>query len=99
MRYVYNDSPAAEAGLQRADELISVAGESVSTLVAENRLNEAFGPSTVGTTVELEWRSPDGFEQSAQVTKAIVETNTVFCAHCVYGGRPSGWLFCAGQLY
>lgn len=78
MRYVYNDSPAAEAGLQRADELIRVAGELVSTLLAENRLNEAFGPGTVGTTVELEWRSPDGSEQSAQVTKAIVETNTVF---------------------
>ncbi|MEX1222311.1 MAG: S41 family peptidase [Idiomarina sp.] len=78
MRYVYNDSPAAQAGLQRADELISVAGEPVSTLLAENRLNEAFGPSTVGTTVELEWRKPDGSEQSAQVTKAEVETNTVF---------------------
>ncbi|RUO65621.1 C-terminal peptidase (prc) [Pseudidiomarina planktonica] len=78
MRYVYNDSPAAQAGLQRADELISVAGEPVSTLIAENRLNEALGPSTVGTTVALEWRSPNGTTQSAQVTKDNVETNTVF---------------------
>lgn len=78
LRYVYDDSPAAQAGLGRADELLAIDGESVASLLASGAYNDALGPGQVGIQRELTWRKPNGDELTALVTKDNVDTNTVF---------------------
>lgn len=78
LRYVYNESPAAQAGLGRADELLAIDGESVASLLANGTYNDALGPGQVGLQRELTWRKPNGDEFTALVTKDNVDTNTVF---------------------
>ena len=74
---VFPGSPAAEAGLERGDYLLAVGGTPVGTLLANGGLNAAFGPSTAGVVVTLEWRTPEGVELSARLTKRAVTIPTV----------------------
>ncbi|HVR72068.1 MAG TPA: S41 family peptidase [Vicinamibacteria bacterium] len=74
---VFPDSPAAEAGLFRGDYLLAVNGTAVATLLANNGLDAAFGPSTAGTAVTLAWRAPEGGEFTARLTKRAVTIPTV----------------------
>lgn len=77
LNYVYPDSPAAQAGMQRADEITAIDGTSVATLIANGSLNQALGAKNVGVTVEFTWQRPDGTEFTELVSKTEVETNTV----------------------
>lgn len=77
LRYVYRDSPAWNAGMRRADAIIAVDGVPTSELLANGSYNQALGPAEAGVTKELTWRSPNGEEQTAVVSKDVVETNTV----------------------
>lgn len=77
LRFVYRDSPAWNAGLRRADAIIAVDGVATSELLATDSYNEAFGPADVGVSREITWRKPSGEEQTATLSKDIVETNTV----------------------
>jgi hypothetical protein len=74
---VFPDSPASEAGLFRGDYLTAVAGRSIEELLESGALNDALGPSEIGVTVELTWRTPDGETRSALVTKRPVTIPTV----------------------
>ena len=74
---VFPGSPAAEAGLERGDYLLSVNGTPVGTLIANGGLDAAFGPSTAGVVVTLGWRSEEGAESSARLTKRAVTIPTV----------------------
>jgi C-terminal peptidase prc len=74
---VFPGSPAAEAGLFRGDYLVAVGGTPVATLLANNGLDAAFGPGTAGTVVTLAWRSPEGAEFTARLTKRPVTIPTV----------------------
>jgi len=74
---VFPGSPAAEAGLERGDYLLAVNGTPVAALLANNGLDAAFGPSTAGVVVTLAWRTPEGGEFSAQLTKRAVTIPTV----------------------
>jgi carboxyl-terminal processing protease len=77
INYVFDDSPAQEAGIRRGDELISINGVAVTTLIQQGSYNSALGPSTVGFSVELGWRKPNSETFTALVSKDFVETNTV----------------------
>jgi carboxyl-terminal processing protease len=74
---VFPGSPAAEAGLERGDYLLAINGTAVGTLIANGGLDAAFGPSTAGVVVTLAWRSPEGAEFSARLTKRAVTIPTV----------------------
>jgi carboxyl-terminal processing protease len=74
---VFPGSPAAEAGLERGDYLLSVNGTPVPTLIANGGLDAAFGPSTAGTVVTLTWRDEEGVEASARLSKRAVTIPTV----------------------
>jgi C-terminal processing protease CtpA/Prc len=74
---VYPASPAAEAGLERGDYLLAVNGTPVATLIANGGLDAAFGPSTAGVVVTLAWRTEQGAEFSARMTKRAVTIPTV----------------------
>jgi hypothetical protein len=74
---VFPRSPAATAGIARSDYLTSVDGRPVAELLQTGQLNAALGPSEVGYTVTLGWRTPGGEERQAAVTKAVVTIPTV----------------------
>jgi len=83
IRYVFDDSPAAEVGIKRADEIIEVNGVAISTWLARIQAGTAtnedmFGPNQAGVSTNIMWRSPDDSVSSATITKREVETNTVF---------------------
>ena len=92
IRYVYDNSPAAEAGINRADQLIAVDGVDVNELLEQGTYNEALGPSEAGVTVELTWRNPAGDEFTEVITKESVATNTVFAPQTFsVDGREVGY--------
>lgn len=77
INYVYANSPAEVAGMKRSDELTHINGESVQTLIQQNRYQEALGDAETGVSVELTWQDIDGLSYTDVLTKEIVETNTV----------------------
>lgn len=83
IRYVYDQSPAAEVGLKRADEIIEVNGVDMATWLTRMQQGTAtnediFGPNEKGVTVDIVWRTPDNSVHAAVIEKTLVETNTVF---------------------
>lgn len=81
--YVYDDSPADEVGLKRADEIIEINGIAIDTWLEriENGTatnEDMFGPNKAGVSVDMMWRSPDDSVSAATMSKRSVETNTVF---------------------
>ncbi|ASG66079.1 peptidase S41 [Idiomarina piscisalsi] len=80
IRFVYNDSPAATAGIERADELIAIDGVPVSELLANGEFDDALGPNEEGLSRELTWKTPGEPEQTDILSKVEVETNTVMGA-------------------
>lgn len=77
INYVFADSPAETAGIRRGDEILSINGTAVTTLIQQGTYNSALGANEVGVSVELEWRKPGGDTFSSVVSKNYVETNTV----------------------
>jgi C-terminal processing protease CtpA/Prc len=90
---VYPNSPASEAGLTRGDYLLAVNGRSVPELLATGGFSAAFGPSEIGVTVALEWRTRRGEERSGVVTKRVVAIPTVSHTNIFdVNGLPVGYL-------
>ncbi len=77
INYVFANSPAQLAGIRRGDELVSINGTAVTTLIQQGTYTSALGANNVGVTVELGWRKPNGDTFTAVVSKNFVETNTV----------------------
>lgn len=77
LRFVYQDSPAWDAGMRRADSIIAVDGTPTAELLANGNYSDAFGPAEEGVTRELTWRTPDGEEFTESLAKEEVATNTV----------------------
>ena len=74
---VFPNSPASDAGLARGDYLLAVNGRPVPELIANGELGAELGPSEIGYTLELSWRSLTRRESSAVVTKRPVTIPTV----------------------
>ncbi len=74
---VFPDSPASEAGLLRGDYLLAINRRPGPDLIAGGELGAELGPSEIGYTLELTWRSLTGRESSAVVTKRLVTIPTV----------------------
>ncbi|NWO02509.1 MAG: PDZ domain-containing protein [Idiomarinaceae bacterium] len=77
IRFVYDNSPAAAAGIARGDELLEIDGQSVADLLANGEFNNALGPNESGVSKSVTWRRPDGSEETELLSKVEVETNTV----------------------
>lgn len=68
----FENAPAFAAGMDRGDELISINGSSVASLMASGgpqAVVDALGPSDPGTTRTLGWRT-SGIDRSASIAKA-----------------------------
>ncbi|MDE2090559.1 MAG: hypothetical protein KGJ08_01500 [Gammaproteobacteria bacterium] len=92
---VYPDSPAAGAGFVRGGYILSVGGVPVATLIANNQLNAALGPASVGYMVTLEYQAPSSTTtQTVTLTKAVVTQPNVSLVHTFgAGGRTVGYFF------
>ena len=93
IRFVYNDSPAATAGIERADELIAIDDVPVAELIASGEFDDALGPNEEGLSRKLTWEKPDGTEQTDVLSKVEVETNTVMGAQttALDNGETAGY--------
>ncbi|HEX6163547.1 MAG TPA: S41 family peptidase [Vicinamibacterales bacterium] len=91
---VYPDSPASEAGLLRGDRIFTVNGRSVSSMVADNTIGNAFGQAEVGVASTIEWETLSGERRSARLVKRLVTIPTVSLTSVVdLDGRKVGYLF------
>ena len=91
---VYAGSPAATAGLRRGDFLVAIGGTPVADLLRTGGVGDAFGPSEVGVSVSIAWRTPGGQERQATLTKALVTIPTVSSTRVLdNGGARVGYVF------
>jgi C-terminal peptidase prc len=91
---VYGDSPASEAGLLRGDRIVTVNGRSVSSMVADGSIGNAFGAADVGVVTSIEWETLAGQRRSARMVKRLVTIPTVSLTSIVdVDGRKVGYLF------
>ncbi|MBA3271663.1 MAG: PDZ domain-containing protein [Acidobacteria bacterium] len=90
---VFPDSPASEAGMARGDRIIEINGRTVVQLVESALIGGAFGASQPGVTAQLVFRSRDGLERRASLTKRVVTIPTVSLARTFrVDGRTVGYL-------
>ncbi len=91
---VYGDSPASEAGLSRGDRIVTVNGRSVSSMVTDGSIANAFGAADVGVVTSIEWETLAGGRRSARMVKRLVTIPTVSLTSIVeVDGRKVGYLF------
>jgi carboxyl-terminal processing protease len=70
-------SPAADAGMDRGDSLLSVNGKAVADLLRTGEIATIFGAEQVGVVAELAWRDRQGQTRSATLAKRLVTIPTV----------------------
>jgi carboxyl-terminal processing protease len=70
-------SPAAEAGMDRGDTLLSVNGKAVADLLRTGEIGTIFGAEQVGVTADIAWRDMQGRSRSATLAKRLVTIPTV----------------------
>ncbi len=70
-------SPAAEAGMDRGDTLLSVNGKAVADLLRTGEIGTIFGAEQVGVTADVAWRDMQGRQRSATLAKRLVTIPTV----------------------
>lgn len=69
----FENAPAFPAGLDRGAELLSIDGQSVSSLMASggaSAVSDALGPADPGVTRDFTFNDANGVQQSATITKA-----------------------------
>lgn len=89
---VQPQAPAQEAGLLRGDLITEIEGEAVQTLIAEDRLNDAFGPLDEGVTRNFAI-TRDGNSVSLTITKALYNLSYVIAdALFDVSGRKVGYV-------
>jgi C-terminal peptidase prc len=70
-------SPAADAGMDRGDILLSVNGKAVADLLRTGEIGTIFGAEQVGLVADLSWRDMQGRDHAATLTKRLVTIPTV----------------------
>ena len=84
IRYVFNNSGAANAGLQRGDRLTTINGYTVSEIQQQNIDDETvFGPDEAGFTIDVTYTNTSGDSVTTNVVKGEVATNTVFATDVI----------------
>ena len=90
---VYDDSPALEAGLARGDVITHVNGRSVSQMVANGTIGNAFGATEIGVEATIDFEKQSGERRQARMVKRLVTIPTVSHTRVVeIDGRRVGYL-------
>ena len=80
---VFANSPAAAAGFERGQRILSINGRTIAEINAAEGLTAALGPGTEGTARTFRIRALDGSEFEIEISKALLTldplpTTTVF---------------------
>ncbi len=93
LKFVYDDSEAGRAGLQRGDEILSINGQMVAQISAALAWDTIFGKAEVGVPVSMLLRRKDGSTADIQMTKSVVNINTVLYSSVIdQAGVKVGYL-------
>lgn len=93
LRFVYRDSSAGRAGLQRGDQLLTLNGEDLADIALANDWDRVLGPDVEGTTLDIVVRRPDGSTFGTTLTKGTININTVLHSGIIAGqATPTGYL-------
>ena len=91
---VFEGSPAAEAGLDRGSRIDTIDGQRVSELIADGRIDGAFGPAEIDRAVTLTFVTRGGETRAASPRKRPVTIPTVSLTKVfTVNGRTVGYLF------
>lgn len=91
---IFPDSPASDAGLARGHRLVEIGGRSATSLIESGDYGSIFGPSEIGVQVDVVFRSADGQDTRARLTKRLVTIPTVSATRVFdVGGRAVGYIF------
>lgn len=78
IRYTFNNSPAAQAGITRGDRILAVNGTSVADIIAQNLWDTIFGPREAGVQVSLQIEKlATSSTESITLAKSTIVQNTV----------------------
>ncbi|MCA1586630.1 MAG: PDZ domain-containing protein [Acidobacteria bacterium] len=89
---VFEGSPAADAGLRRGDSIREINGNSVAQVIAAGGLDEAWGETAVGVTVEVGFVTRAGEDKRVQMSKRLVTIPTVSLTRVInVDGRAIGY--------
>jgi carboxyl-terminal processing protease len=88
VRLVQPNSPAKAQGVLRGDVITAINGETVKSLIAEKRLENAFGESTVGVNKKFTiTRAGQTLEISLSKTDFVLNSAPVATVHNITGGK------------
>lgn len=77
IRYVYDDSPAGRADIQRGHEILAINGRTVVQINQDGAWGTIFGPAELGFPLEMTLRDATGTEINLNLEKTVVNINTV----------------------
>jgi len=93
LAYVFPGSPAANAGLARGFEIVSVDGVNVQTTLAAGDFVD-FGASEAGTQVVIDYKDLQGNEFTSSITKAETPVPTTPVSKVIdNNGVNTGYMF------
>ncbi|MBN1833616.1 MAG: hypothetical protein JW896_16050 [Deltaproteobacteria bacterium] len=77
MRIVYQDSPAADAGLMRGDRLVEINGKTIEEIEINDLWSTIFGEDEIGVIVDLKIEDSIGLTRSLSLEKRWVTIDSV----------------------
>jgi len=75
--YVFPESPAADAGLERGNTILKINGKTIEEIEQNDLWDEIWGPREVGVVVELEIENNQGEVNTLQLAKDYVKVDPV----------------------
>jgi C-terminal processing protease CtpA/Prc len=93
VRFVYTDSPAGEAGMQRGDQIVSINDQTSESLTENPGWPVIFGGDEIGYPVRMRLQREGQGEYDVAMQKSVVNINTVLHSSVIdQAGIPVGYL-------
>lgn len=77
VRFVYDDSPAGRADMQRGHEIRIINGQTVPEIIQNDGWGSIFGPAELEIPLDITLRDQAGHDIDLNLKKAVVNINTV----------------------
>jgi carboxyl-terminal processing protease len=91
IRFVFQDSPAFNVGLQRGDEVLEINGKTILEIESENSWSSAFGESKEGAEVHLKIKRGNQLHEM-RMSKRVVTIDTVLADSIIsVGSKKVGY--------
>ena len=99
VRFVYQDSSAGHGGMQRGDEILSINGQTLTSITSNPDWADILGPELAGYQINVVLKKANGSTVPLQLTKAVVNINTVLHSSIIDSGAiKTGYVVFQGFL-